>query len=120
VEHRAGLRGRNASQLSLFQRAIKLFLIATSDALCLEPNFLFIGRRRGYCHEIAVAISLELSFVRGGLVGCAVEYPSHCRQPINVSLRGNNPKPLISALGQKQIFKRLRLMSALPPKANIS
>jgi len=28
-------------------------------------------------------------------------------------------QPSMSALGQKQTFKRLRLMSALPPKADI-
>jgi hypothetical protein len=32
----------------------------------------------------------------------------------------SNPKPLMSALGQKQTLKRLHLMSALPPKADIA
>jgi len=36
-----------------------------------------------------------------------------------ISLHGSNPKTVMSALGQKQTFKRLRLMSALPPKADI-
>jgi len=36
-----------------------------------------------------------------------------------VILRGNNTQDRMSALGQKQTFKRLRLMSALPPKADI-
>jgi hypothetical protein len=34
-------------------------------------------------------------------------------------LHGSDSEPLMSALGQKQTFKRLRLMSALPPKADI-
>src|SRR5262249_24849856 len=34
-------------------------------------------------------------------------------------LRGNNLKPPMSALGQKQTFGKARLMSALPPKADI-
>ena len=37
-----------------------------------------------------------------------------------VSLYGSNPKPLMSDLGQKRTLKRLRLMSALPPKADIT
>jgi hypothetical protein len=36
-----------------------------------------------------------------------------------ISLHGSNPEPLMSALGQKQTFKPLRLMSAFPPKADI-
>jgi hypothetical protein len=36
-----------------------------------------------------------------------------------VSLRGINPGPLMSALGQKQTLKCLDPMSALPPKADI-
>ena len=36
-----------------------------------------------------------------------------------VSLHGSNPEPLMSALGQKQTFKALYPMSALPPKADI-
>ena len=35
-------------------------------------------------------------------------------------LRGSNLVLLMSALGQKQTFKRRRLMSALPPKADIA
>jgi hypothetical protein len=34
-------------------------------------------------------------------------------------LHGSNPEPLMSALGQKQTFPRVWLMSALPPKADI-
>jgi hypothetical protein len=34
-----------------------------------------------------------------------------------IRLHGSNPEPLMSALGQKQTFERLRLMSALPPKS---
>ena len=36
-----------------------------------------------------------------------------------VSLHSSNPDPLMSALGQKQTFVEARLMSALPPKADI-
>ena len=36
------------------------------------------------------------------------------------SLHGSNPERSMSALGQKQTFERLRLMSALPPKADIA
>jgi hypothetical protein len=36
-----------------------------------------------------------------------------------LSLHGSNPEPLMSALGQKQTFRRVRAMSALPPKADI-
>jgi hypothetical protein len=36
-----------------------------------------------------------------------------------VKLRSSNFEPSTSALRQKQTFKRLRLMSALPPKADI-
>jgi hypothetical protein len=36
-----------------------------------------------------------------------------------VSLHGSNPEPLMSALGQKQTFECVRVMSALPPKADI-
>ena len=35
------------------------------------------------------------------------------------SLHGSNPERSMSALGQKQTFERLRLMSALPPKADM-
>jgi len=34
-------------------------------------------------------------------------------------LRGNNPQDRMSALGQKQTSGKVRLMSALPPKADI-
>jgi len=34
-------------------------------------------------------------------------------------LRGSNSKLLMSALGQKQTWQRILLMSALPPKADI-
>ena len=37
-----------------------------------------------------------------------------------VSLRSSNPKPLMSALGQKRTLEQDRVMSALPPKADIS
>jgi hypothetical protein len=36
-----------------------------------------------------------------------------------VILRGNNPGDRMSALGQKQTLGKVRLMSALPPKADI-
>jgi len=36
-----------------------------------------------------------------------------------VSLHGSNPKPLMSALGQKQALAHVRLMTALAPKADI-
>jgi hypothetical protein len=36
-----------------------------------------------------------------------------------VSVRGRNPEPLMSALGQKRTFRKLHPMSALPPKADI-
>ena len=34
-------------------------------------------------------------------------------------LRGNNIQDRMSALGQKQTFRNVQLMSALPPKADI-
>jgi hypothetical protein len=37
-----------------------------------------------------------------------------------IKLHGSNSEPLMSALGQKQTFPRVRLMSALPPKADIA
>jgi hypothetical protein len=37
-----------------------------------------------------------------------------------VSLHSSNPKPLMSALGQKRTLKHLQSMSALPPKADIA
>ena len=37
----------------------------------------------------------------------------------NKFLRGSNPKPLMSALGQKQTLAHVRVMSALPSKADI-
>jgi hypothetical protein len=36
-----------------------------------------------------------------------------------VILRGNDPQDRMSALGQKQTFSELCVMSALPPKADI-
>ena len=36
-----------------------------------------------------------------------------------VSLQGSNPEPSMSALGQKRTLGKVRLMSALPPKADI-
>jgi len=36
-----------------------------------------------------------------------------------VGLHGSNPEPLMSALGQKQTLRRILVMSALPPKADI-
>jgi len=35
-------------------------------------------------------------------------------------LRGSNPEPFMSALGQKQTSAHVRVMSALPPKADIT
>ena len=37
-----------------------------------------------------------------------------------VILRGNNPQDRMSALGQKQTLQGILLMSALPPKADIT
>jgi len=37
-----------------------------------------------------------------------------------VRLRSSNPEPLMSALGQKQTLTPVRVMSALPPKADIA
>jgi hypothetical protein len=37
-----------------------------------------------------------------------------------VSLRGSNSEPPMSALGQKQTLAHVRVMSALPPKADIA
>jgi hypothetical protein len=39
---------------------------------------------------------------------------------LGVSLRGSNPEPLMSALGQKQTSAHICDMSALPPKADIT
>jgi hypothetical protein len=36
-----------------------------------------------------------------------------------ISLHGSNPEPPMSALGQKRTWQQVRLMSALPPKADI-
>jgi hypothetical protein len=36
-----------------------------------------------------------------------------------LSVHGSNPEPLMSASGQKQTFRCARVMSALPPKADI-
>jgi len=38
---------------------------------------------------------------------------------LGVSLHRGNPKPPVSALGQKQTFRNVRPMSALPPIADI-
>jgi len=38
---------------------------------------------------------------------------------LGLSLHGSNPKPLMSALGQKQTLRLASPMSALPPKADI-
>jgi hypothetical protein len=35
-------------------------------------------------------------------------------------VRHSNPEPLMSALGQKRTFECVRVMSALPPKADIA
>ena len=40
--------------------------------------------------------------------------------PEQKALHGSNPKPLMSALGQKQTFRSAIVMSALPPKADIA
>jgi hypothetical protein len=37
-----------------------------------------------------------------------------------VKLRGSNFEPLMSALGQKQTSAYVRVMSALPPKADVA
>ena len=36
-----------------------------------------------------------------------------------VRLHGSNPEPLMSALGQNRTLAHVRVMSALPPKADI-
>jgi hypothetical protein len=36
-----------------------------------------------------------------------------------ISLHGGNPEPVMSALGHKRKLRHLRIMSALPPKADI-
>src|SRR6516164_10471994 len=36
-----------------------------------------------------------------------------------ISLHGSNPKTVMSALGQKRTLEHVRVMSALPPKADI-
>jgi hypothetical protein len=36
-----------------------------------------------------------------------------------LGLHGCNPEPLMSALGQKQTFREVETMSALPPQADI-
>ena len=38
---------------------------------------------------------------------------------LRLQLRGSNPEPLMSALGQKRTFGKVRVMSALPPKADM-
>ena len=38
---------------------------------------------------------------------------------LGVILHGSNPKSLMSALGQKRTLEHVRVMSALPPKADI-
>jgi hypothetical protein len=38
---------------------------------------------------------------------------------LGVSLRGTNPEPLTSVLGQKRTFHSVQLRSAIPPKADI-
>jgi hypothetical protein len=42
------------------------------------------------------------------------------KQSSGVNLHGSNPKPLMSALGQKQTSDCRLSMSAIPPKADIS
>jgi hypothetical protein len=43
----------------------------------------------------------------------------HAKWGSGVCLHSSNPEPLMSALGQKQTWKHVRVMSALPPKADI-
>jgi hypothetical protein len=43
----------------------------------------------------------------------------HAKWGSGVSLHGSNPKPLMSALGQKQTWRSQIVMSALPPIADI-
>src|SRR5690349_24915738 len=43
----------------------------------------------------------------------------HAKWGSGVSLHGSNPKPPLSALGQKQTSDDVHIMSALPPKADI-
>src|SRR5262249_17434197 len=38
---------------------------------------------------------------------------------MGIRLHGSNPRPLMSALGQKQTLRLFRAMSALPPKADM-
>jgi hypothetical protein len=63
------------------------------------------------------------------LFGRYAAFPSRCgemdgRSPLWVmglggQLHGSNLEPLMSALGQKQTSTHVRIMSALPPKADI-
>ena len=39
---------------------------------------------------------------------------------LRLQLRSSNPDPLMSALGQKPTLQSIRVMSALPPKADIA
>jgi hypothetical protein len=58
-----------------------------------------------------------------GMIGCIDDYSRELRAVewgSVVSLHGSNPKPLMSALGQKQTSHWRPLMSALPPKADIA
>ena len=64
---------------------------------------------RCYWHEIAATILPDLR-------GSSPKLPA---VTIIVSLHRSSPEPLMSALGQKRTLGHLRLMSALPPKADI-
>jgi hypothetical protein len=57
------------------------------------------------------------------MIGCINDYSRELRAAewgSVVSLHGSNPKPLMSALGQKQTSEYRPLMFALPPKADIA
>ena len=59
---------------------------------------------KAYDHAYCVPITAGICEPRNGARG---------------QVHGSNPEPPMSALGQKQTFGKARLMSALPPKADI-
>ena len=95
------------------------------DANCQLRRLLRTRRERpsGYrtnCHFDEIASSHRLPQGLGLRQLC--DYSRDLRPaewgPI-IILRGNNPQDRMSALGQKQTSRRVRAMSALPPKADM-
>jgi hypothetical protein len=79
-----------------------------------DPTIVLMKSRR----RIAFSKALDRSDYRSQRIlqqGFATD-----EMDFRVSLHGSNPEPLTSALGQKQTFVRFRVMSALPPKADIA